>query len=233
MKYQTYLKQHKNEIRTLNVWDIDDTLFKTDARVYVVKDDKIIKKIEPGEFNTYKLKPGEKYDYREFRDGKMFRDTAKPINNVLDRAKSIIMNQSENSDSIILTARSDFNNHKEFLQAFRDHGFPIDHVYVERSGNLSSLKSDAKTHTLKAVVLKKYINTGKYDRVRIWDDSKANLDMLLKLARDDVEVIAYHVDHDGKVTRYGSNGTHKKGTKTVNESFKGVIRKAVHDTAYE
>lgn len=226
-----YIKKHTNEVRTLNVWDIDDTLFKTDARVAVKLHGNHVRHLEPGEYNTYKRKPGEEYDFSEFRDGKLFRASAKPISNVLDRAKSIIMNQSENSDSIILTARSDFNDHKEFLQAFRDHGFPIDHVYVERSGNLSALKPDAKMHTLKAVVLKKYVNSGKYDRVRIWDDSKANLDMLLKLAKPDVEVIAYHVDHSGKVTRYGSNGSHNK--KQVAESMKNVIKKTIHDSIYD
>lgn len=233
MNFQDYVKIHKNEVRTLNVWDIDDTLFKTDARVKVMKDGKFVRFLEPGEYNHYVRKPGEEFDFMEFRDGKLFRQSAKPINNVLDKAKTIILNQSENSESIILTARSDFFDHKEFLQAFRDHGFPIDHVYVERTGNLSYLKPTAKMHTLKAVVLKKYINSGKYDRVRIWDDSKANLDMLLKLAKKDVEVIAYLVNHDGSVVRYGTAGSRKKELHEHVSSVKNVIRKALKDSLYE
>lgn len=233
MDFNEYIKAHTNEVRTLNVWDIDDTLFKTDARVKVMKDGKMVRYLEPGEYNTYVRKPGEQFDFMEFRDGKLFRQSARPINNVLDKAKTVIMNQTENSHSIILTARSDFFDHKEFLQAFRDHGFPIDHVYVERTGNLAYLNPSAKMHTLKAVVLKKYINSGNYDRVRIWDDSKANLDMLLKLAKPNVEVIAYHVDHDGSVKRYGTSGSRKKDLRERVESVKGVVRKALKENIYE
>lgn len=203
MKYNTYQKKHKDEVRTLNVWDIDDTLGTTDARVIVMKDGKQVKVLEPGEYNHYTLKPGESFDFNQFRSGKVFRDTFKPINTVLDRAKDIVMNQSENSHSIILTARSDFNDHKEFIQAFRDHGFPIDHVYVERSGNLSALNPNMPAHINKGVVLKKYLATGKWDRVRMWDDHEKNLDMLFKVADmfPGVEAVGYLVK-DGKVSKY-------------------------------
>lgn len=230
MKYDNYVKKHKKEVRTLNVWDIDDTLGKTAARVTVMKDGKPLKILNPGEFNKYELKPGESFDFSQFRSGKIFRDTFKPISTVLNRAKEIVWNQSENSDSIILTARSDFNDHKEFLQAFRDHGFPIDHVYVERAGNISNLKpgSPASAHISKGVVLKRYLKTGKYDRVRMWDDHERNLDMLYKVASmyPNVEAIGYLVK-DGKVTRY--NQSNKK---TINESINDVVKYAIRKNLY-
>lgn len=203
MKYNTYVKQQKKEIRTLNVWDIDDTLGVTDARVAVMKDGKVHKVLDAGEYNHYKLGDGESFDFSQFRSGKIFRDTFKPIKNVLDRAKEIVWNQSENSHSIILTARADFDDHKEFLQAFRDHGFPIDHVYVERSGNLSRLKAKSPAHINKGVILKKYLASGKYDRVRMWDDHPKNLDILFKVAAmfPKIEAVGYLVK-DGKVSKY-------------------------------
>lgn len=203
MKYNNYIKSHKKEVRTLNVWDIDDTLGKTSARVSVMRDGKAIKVLDPGEFNHYKLKDGESFDFSQFRSGKIFRDTFKPINNVLDRAKEIVWNQSENSHSIILTARADFEDHKEFLQAFRDHGFPIDQVYVERAGNISKLNPKSPAHINKGVILRRYLKTGNWDRVRMWDDHPANLDMMYKVASmyPDVEAVGYLVT-DGKVTKY-------------------------------
>lgn len=230
MNYDHYIKTHKKEVKTLNVWDIDDTLFKTDARIIIKKDGKVIKRLTPMEYNTFEKAPDEEVDFSEFRSGKVFRETAKPIKSVLDRAKSIIWNQSENSKSILLTARSDLYDHKEFLQAFRDHGFPIDHVYVERSGNLHNSTPASKTHILKAVVLKKYINTGQWNRVRIWDDSKANLEMLLKLARNDVEIIAYHVDHDGKVTKYGEKKPSKN--QAIIGTMKSLSKKKIKEDFY-
>lgn len=206
MKLQSYLKSHKKEIRTLNVWDIDDTLGKTDARVGVLKNGKVVRVLDPGEYNTYKPKEGETFDFSQFRSGKIFRDTFKPINNVLDRAKEIVWNQSENSHSIILTARADFEDREEFLQTFRDHGFPIDHVYVERSGNLAKLKSSSPAHINKGVVLKKYMQSGKFDRIRMWDDHEKNLEILFKLGRQfpNIEVVGYLVK-DGRVSKYNRN----------------------------
>jgi hypothetical protein len=231
MKYKTYQKKHKNEIRTLNVWDIDDTLGKTAARVIVMKDGKAVKVLDSGEFNKYQLKSGESFDFSQFRSGKIFRDTFKPISNVLDRAKEIVWNQSENSKSIILTARADFNDHKEFLQAFRENGFPIDHVYVERAGNISNLRpsSPASAHVSKGVILKKYLKTGNYDRVRMWDDHERNLDMLYKVAAmyPNVEAIGYLVK-DGKVTRYGLS-KEKKLTEEITSIVCESLRKKLYE----
>ena len=203
MKLSDYLKEHKNEVRTLNVWDIDDTLGQTSAKVNVKKDGKVIKSLAAGEYNNYKLGQGEELDFSQFRSGKIFRDTFKPIGNVLNRAKSIVMNQSENSQSIIITARADFEDHKEFLQAFRDHGFPIDHVYIERSGNLSKLKPSSPAHINKGVIIKKYLASGKWDRIRMWDDHEKNLDILYKVAAmyPDVDAVGYLVK-DGKISKY-------------------------------
>jgi hypothetical protein len=229
MKYKNYLIKHKNEIRTLNVWDIDDTLGKTDARVVIKKDGKQVKELSPGEYNSYKLQPGESLDFSQFRSGKVFRDTFKPINAVLDRAKSIVWNQSENSDSIILTARADFEDHEEFLQAFRDHGFPIDHVFVERSGNLSYLKPSSPAHINKGVILKKYLATGKYDRVRMWDDHEKNLDILFKVAAmfPNVEAVGYLVKN-GQVTKYKS-----ESERHIAEEVLSVVRDAVKRNIYD
>lgn len=227
MKYSVYQKKHKNEVRTLNVWDIDDTLGKTSAKVNIKKDGKVIKSLSAGEYNTYKLGQGEELDFSQFRSGKIFRDTFKPISNVLDRAKSIVMNQSENSHSIIITARADFDDHKEFLEAFRDHGFPIDHVYVERSGNLSKLKPSSPAHINKGVIIKKYLASGKWDRIRMWDDHEKNLDMLYKVAAmyPDVEAVGYLVK-DGKVSKYVPK-------KVIAESVISVAKSTIVRKLYE
>ena len=229
MKYNNYLSKHKNEVRTLNVWDIDDTLGVTSAKVQIKKDGKVIKELLPAEYNHYVLGPGEEKDFSQFRSGKVFRDTFKPINNVLDRAKSIVWNQSENSDSIILTARADFNDHEEFLQAFRDHGFPIDHVFVERSGNLSKLKPSSPAHINKGVILKKYLATGKYDRVRMWDDHEKNLDILFKVAAmyPNIEAIGYLVKN-GQVTKYKSE-KERHIAEEVLSVVRGAIKRSIYD----
>jgi hypothetical protein len=189
---------------TLNVFDIDDTLFKTDSHVLIVKDGKVVKELDSGEFNTYKLKPGEKYDFQQFRSGKHFYSTAKPIDNMIKRAQRAVASEGDSDKSIIITARSDFVDKEPFLQKFREHGFPIDKVYVERAGNLQKIMPSAKTHITKGVVLLKYIKTGKYNKIRMWDDHEGNLNILLKIGQKypEISIEAYLVDELGNTKRY-------------------------------
>lgn len=188
----------------LNVFDIDDTLFRTNAKISIVKNGKVIKVLNSGEFNTYELKPGEEYNFDQFRSGKLFRDTSQPIDKMLSRAERAVSSQDENSKSIIITARSDFVDKGPFLQKFRDHGFPIDKVYVERAGNLQKLQKKASVHITKGVVLIKYIKSGQFNKIRMWDDSSKNLDILLKLGEKypEISMEAYLVDEDGNTKRY-------------------------------
>jgi hypothetical protein len=196
--------KRKEQKGTLNVFDIDDTLFKTDSRVLIVKDGRVVKELASGEFNTYKLKPGEEYDFQQFRSGKHFHTTAKPIDNMIKRAQRAVASQTDNDQSVIITARSDFVDKELFLQKFREHGFPIDKVYVERAGNLQKIMPTAKTHITKGVVLLRYIKSGKFNKIRMWDDHEGNLDILLKIGEKypDIEFEAYMVDELGNTKRY-------------------------------
>ena len=58
---------------TLYVFDIDDTMFHTTAKVGVMdKSGKIIKRLSSADFTDYKLAPDERYDYSEFRNADKF-----------------------------------------------------------------------------------------------------------------------------------------------------------------
>jgi Mg2+/Co2+ transporter CorB len=101
---------------------------------------------------------------------------------------------------IIITARSDFDDRDTFLDTFRQQGIDIDDVHVHRSGNLDAPNSAAG----KKIVIKQYLETGKYARVRLFDDAISNLDMLLGLKTEypDIDFEAYLAHHDGTMTRY-------------------------------
>jgi hypothetical protein len=189
---------------TLNVFDIDDTLFKTTARVGIKKNGKLFKRLNSGEFNTYTLKDGESFDFGQFRDAKHFKDSAKPITKMFNKAKAIISNQKENSKSILLTARADMDDREAFLQTFRDHGFPIDQVHVERAGNLARYKADIKPSTSKLVILRRYIKSGLYNKIRVYDDSTKNLEAILSLKNlhPEIDFEAWYVKEDGSVNRF-------------------------------
>lgn len=178
-----YVDKKQSNKGTLNIFDIDDTLFRSQSRVLVKKDGKIVKQLETHEYNTYKLKQGETYDFSQFRSSKMFNKTAQPIDKMINRAQRAVFKQNKEDKTIIITARSNFDDKNLFLQTFREHGFPIDNVYVERAGNIANKVKNIRASTTKAIVLKRYLKTGKYDMVRVWDDSIENLIVLNDLVR--------------------------------------------------
>ena len=185
---------------TLTIFDIDETLFHTKAKVAVVKDGKVVRMLDNQEFNTYKRKPGEEYAFREFRSAEVFRKTSTPIVKMIEKAKILVKSKNNPaSRAIIVTARSDFDDKKMFLQTFRDHGLPIDQMHVERSGNLG-IDSPAEA---KKVVFRKYLNTKNYTKTRLYDDAMSNLKAFLELQSEypNVEFEAWFVKEDGSVKR--------------------------------
>jgi hypothetical protein len=184
----------------LTIFDIDETLFQTKALVKVMKDGKVVQSLDNQAFNTYKLKDGEKYDFGEFTSAEIFQNTSIPIMKMIQKAKAIIRNAvNAGSRVIIVTARSDFDDKKKFLDTFRRYGVDIDNVYVERAGNLK-LGSSAKN---KRFIFHKYLRKGEYERVRFFDDAMSNITMFKALAKQypNISFEAYHVHHDGSVRK--------------------------------
>lgn len=185
----------------LTIWDIDETLFNTKALIYVMKGGKIVRKLSNQEFNTYKLSSGESFDFREFRDAKHFRDTSEPIVRAINKLIAIHKNvKAKGSKMIVITARSDFDDRDMFLDTFRKQGIDIDNIHVHRAGNLNALNSAAG----KKIFIKQYLDTGKYARVRLFDDAISNLSMFIGLKTDypNIEFEAYLAHHNGSMTRY-------------------------------
>ncbi len=185
---------------TLTIFDIDETLFHTKAKVAVVKDGRVVRMLDNQEFNTYKRKPGEEYDFKEFKSAEVFRRTSTPISKMIEKAKAIVKaKKNPHSRAIIVTARADFDDKHMFLQTFRDHGLPIDQMHVERSGNLG-LDSPAEA---KKVVFRKYLNTQNYIKTRLYDDAMSNLKAFLELQSEypNVTFEAWYVKPDGTVQR--------------------------------
>ena len=201
IKFKEYLKeQQEYQDGGLTIFDIDDTLFHTTAKIGVMKAGKKIKSLSNQEFNTYKLGAGETFDYGQFRDAAKFNAESKPISKMLDKAKIILKASEKNPNSkvIIVTARDDFDNKEIFLDTFRKHGFVIDKVRVERAGKINDISDVAFK---KVIIIKNYINTKKFKRVRLFDDSMTNLKAFLKLQHEFpmVKFEAFFANHDGTI----------------------------------
>jgi FMN phosphatase YigB (HAD superfamily) len=191
---------------SLIIFDIDDTLFHTTAKIKVIKDGKPIRLLTNQEFNHYTLKAGEEFDFGEFRDAEKFNQESKPIEPMIRRLKTILAN--EPTDRIImLTARADFDDKETFLDTFKQNGIDMSRIHVHRAGNLPG---DAIPAEKKAIWVRKYLNTGKYNDVRLYDDSKTNLKVFKQLQAEypDVAFKAYFVTPRGDVVREVKDAFH-------------------------
>ena len=196
--FKTFLSEAEG--KGLTIFDIDETMFITKAKVKVVKNGKVIKKLDNQEFNTYKKKRGEEYDFGEFKDAKVFNRTSTPIARMINKVKAILKNATrKGSRVIIVTARPNFDNKKIFLDTFRKQGIDIDKIYVERAGNLGG----GPAADNKKVIFKKYLNQKIYKRIRLFDDAMSNLKMFLSLQKDypDVSFEAFLAKENGSVSR--------------------------------
>jgi hypothetical protein len=182
VKFKQYLQEQSEAGWGITWVDVDETVFNTFAEIKVVKNGKVISKLNNQEFNSYTLKDDESFDFGEFRDAELFNKTSLPIPQTINRIKKMLSRIRETgskSKIIFLTARSDFDDKKTFLKTFEQHGISMDtkHVYVERTGNLKTGTVESK----KKVVMLKYLKEGIYRRARLIDDHKPNLKALLEI----------------------------------------------------
>lgn len=200
--FSEYLLEAKKKGHGLHVFDVDDTLFHTTARVKVMHGNKEVGSLSNSEYNTHTLPKDHHYDYSEFRDAEKFDKESKPMSRMLGKMKAIHSNAKKTGSKVIIaTARADFDNKDKFLGAFRKHGVDIDNIHVHRAGND---KGEGTVGEKKARVISNQIKSGNFKRATLYDDSKENLKHFLALKKDhpDVHLKAYHVQPNGSIVRH-------------------------------
>jgi hypothetical protein len=209
----------KRPTKTLTIFDIDDTLFHTTAKIKVVKDGKVIRTLTNQEFNNYELQPDEEFDFGEFRDAKKFAQESEPIEHMMDELRTIL-NHSKGT-VIMLTARADFDDKQTFLKTFTDHGIDMSRVHVHRAGNLPG---DSIPAEKKAVWVRRYLDTGKYNQVSLYDDSMSNLRVFKSLKKEypDVDFDAYYITPDDVAAVEGRGKRRRKANSLFSRNTGGV-----------
>lgn len=198
--FKQYIAEGANAA-SLSIFDIDDTLFKSDTKVLVKKEGKTIRELTPAEYNVDELSPGESYDFHQFRSSAIFFKTAKPIDTVFKTAKRMLAKFSGYAQKkiTIITARDDLDDRNLFLKTFKKYGFNIDKVFVHRAGKLKIAGPDAK-----AQIAREELKKGKYTIARMFDDHEGNLDAFLALSKEftNIKFEAFFVSETGNITRY-------------------------------
>jgi len=201
----------------LTIFDIDDTLFHTTAQIKVIKDGKVVKTLTNQEFNNYQLQPEEEFDFGEFRNAEKFAKESEPIKPMINTLKRIL-DRAVNTKVIMLTARADFDDKETFLNTFEKYGIDMSRIHVHRAGNLPG---DEPPAYKKAIWVRKYLNTGKYNRVNLIDDSMSNLKVFKSLQSEypQVDFDAYFVKPSGSIDVVSESRKRKKAKKRKNNSL--------------
>jgi len=183
---------------TLYIFDIDDTLFRTYAKIHVLDaNGKIVRSLNNQEYNTYKVLPGQTLKFDEFRDSEKFDMTSRPITKMLNKVKFLQKQIAGTKSKIIfVTAREDFDDKEKFLNAFRKRKIDIDQIHVYRTGNDHGPESKGEK---KAKVIRMYLSSGDFMKTEMYDDNMENLEAFKSLQREfpDISFEAFQVFHDG------------------------------------
>ena len=162
------MKSEKHNMKKAFVFDFDDTLAFTNARVLVLGPHsglggaarKVAKRLTPAEFNTYELQKDEEFDFSQFKNPEFVLD-GKPTK-LIELAKQVY---SEGHDLFILTARSD--SVAGAIQGFLNQ-FGIKATAVHCVGDAGSDISRNKRKVLLTIM-------ESYDKIYFYDDDAANV----------------------------------------------------------
>lgn len=149
-------------LKSLKVFDFDDTLVKTDSNIYVIHADGTEDTLTPGEYAVYEEKPGDKFDFNDFN-----RMLKKP--NPINRNIKILRRALQNPKNkvTILTARQMAFPIRYYLKQ----KYGLD-VYVVALGDANPQK--------KADWIEDHIKKG-YENIFFMDDSIKNIEAVDKL----------------------------------------------------
>ena len=151
--------------KKLRVFDFDDTLVKTKAKVYITTGSGKKRVFTPGEWAVYKPNPNDKFDFSEF-DGELLEPKQiKPIMKVFNN----VVKASGTRKINILTARGNYKPVKKFLT---DIGYDGIFVITLNSGDPQK----------KADWIESQIKKG-YDDILFFDDSNKNINAVKALGK--------------------------------------------------
>ncbi len=208
----------------LVIFDIDDTLVNTDTKVGVVRDGRVVKRLNSHDFTHYKLQPGESFDFGAFRDAREFFQNARPIAPMISQLKRDI---ATGNKVIMVTARAEFDDRDVFLNTFRKYGVEIDKVHVYLAGNIE-LK--VPTEEKKKMIIRDVMGKDHYDKVIMYDDAEPNLHAFMSLASEYPwsKFYAWHVDPKGNATEYHrSSFKENADPKKDPEAYKAYLLKTL------
>jgi FMN phosphatase YigB (HAD superfamily) len=147
------------------IFDLDDTLIKSEGVVYVYRNKKYVGTLTPQEYSTYIKKPNEILDFSDFRDGSLIVNAPKYKGwEILER-----IYLEDNVEIYILTARSPLlKPYIHQLLMNNEINIDLDHIIT-----IGDDKGDIDIATTKRQILKTMAK--EYDQILFFDDDMRNI----------------------------------------------------------
>ena len=156
----------------LSVFDLDDTLISSDNKVYVIKDNKVVRELNSSEFALDIKKDDEVYDFSDFANV----TDPEILDTQFNKFKEYI--NDKDVEVAILTARD--NNAKDaIIKTLKEQGIDPSTLHIECVG--SSDPNDKQRW-----IEQKY-ESGDYGKIEFYDDSEKNI-MTVKKWLDDIGI---------------------------------------------
>ena len=139
----------------LSIFDFDDTLVESDARVHVTHSDGTTSSLSSEKYAKYKAAPGDTFDFSEFEgyppNGRLIAPTFRRLRLALQHG----------NDVVVLTARGNPEPVQEYL---RDSGVGVEVVAVGSSDPMA-----------KAAYVLGRVKSGGYEVVNVYEDNARNI----------------------------------------------------------
>lgn len=170
-------------MKTLVIFDFDDTLFRTGSRIIVRSSSGSEKFLTTHKYPLYRPSPGDEFDFSEFE---VYPPSPSPIEKTVEKFKKFVATTGI-QNVIILTARANAAPVREVLK-----DFDLPPVEVIAVGNSAP---EAKSEFVESRILKKG-----YDSIVLYEDNDRNIaEICLKMFDLEVPCCAYKVMPNGSI----------------------------------
>lgn len=172
---QEIIKETLQSEKKLRIFDLDDTLVKTNSRVHVTKASGEVIHLTPAEYAVYEKEIGDQFDYNDFR-GLVDPETIVWTTRILKR----VINKHGTDAAVILTARSSEEPARQFFKLNN-----IPEIPIVALGNSDP---EMKAQWVKMVAMK-----FGYKEIEFFDDSPKNIAAVEKVKVSGVKIITRHI----------------------------------------